>query len=140
MDGNGMIVSKSEMPRYLTGFSDGFHEAASDTTADKGRGNAGFRPHDLLEAALATCVNMSVRMFAEKRAMPLRAVKTKVRLDRSMPDEVVFQYHVDLEGELSITQKEELLRAAAACPVRRTLSKQIRFESNSEMPDVRIHP
>jgi putative redox protein len=135
-----MIVSTSEAPRYLTRFSDGSHEAASDTTEDKGGRNSGFRPHDLLEAALATCVNMTVRMFAESRAMPLRSVKTKVTLDRRMPDEVVFQYQVELEGDLSTGQKQELLRAAAACPVRRTLSKQIRFESSSELQDVRINP
>lgn len=140
VNGDGMIVSTSDTLRYLTRFSDGFHEAASDTTGDKGGGNAGFRPHDLLEAALATCVNMTIRMFAEKRAIPLHAVKTRVKLDRSMPDEAIFHYHVDLEGDLSAAQKEELLRAAASCPVRRTLSKQLRFESNSEMTDVRIHP
>ena len=134
-----MIVSTSETLPYLTRFSDGFHEAASDTTADKGGGNAGFRPHDLLEAALATCVNMTVRMCAERQAMPLRAVETTVRLDRSRRDEALFQYHVELEGDLSTAQKEELLRAAASCPVRRTLSNQIRFESSSEMTDVRIH-
>lgn len=50
-----MIETESRSEPYATRFSDGVQEALADTTADKGGGGAGFRPHDLLEAALATC-------------------------------------------------------------------------------------
>ncbi len=132
-----MIVSTSETPRYKTTFSDGVHEAVADTTMDKGGGNSGFRPHDLLAAALATCVNMTIRMYADARAIPLESVRTKVSLDRSDPQAAVFRYEVDFEGNLSELEKDKLLRAAAACPVRRTLSKEIRFEFNFEAVQVR---
>ena len=42
--------------------------ASSDNTPDKGGKGAGFRPHELLEAALACCMNMSVRMYAESHS------------------------------------------------------------------------
>lgn len=129
-----MIICKSESPRYCTRFSDGAHEGLSDTTADKGGNHCGFRPHDLLEAALANCVNMTVRMYADHHGIPLVGVTTRVKLDRSLPDEVVFQYEVELEGELTSEQKQSLFHAAQACPVRRTLSKKIRFESGSGKP------
>ncbi len=132
-----MIVSTSDAPPYKTMFSDGVHEAMSDTTADKGGGNSGFRPHDLLEAALATCVNMTVRMYADSRSMALAGVRTKVSLDRSDPQAAVFRYEIELDGKLTESERENLLRAAAACPVRRTLSKEIRFESNFETAQVR---
>lgn len=126
-----MIRAKSESTRYQTRFSDGEHEAISDTTADKGGAHSGFRPHDLLEAALATCVNMTVRMYADNHGIPLRGVTTSVSLDRTRPDEVVFRYEVEMDGELTAEQKASLLRAASACPVRRTLSKRIGFECGS---------
>lgn len=126
-----MIVSTSEAPPYKTIFSDGVHQGISDTTPDKGGGNAGFRPHDLLEAALATCVNMTVRMYADSRSIALAGVRTKVNLDRSDPQAAVFRYEVELDGDLTESDRENLLRAAAACPVRRTLSRAIRFESNT---------
>jgi len=129
-----MVRATSESTRYRTRFSDGPHEGIADTTADKGGQHSGFRPHDLLEAALAACVNMTVRMYADHHAIPLRGVTTKVSLDRSHPDEVVFRYDVDLDGELPQEQKDKLLLAAKACPVRRTLSKQIRFEPGSGEP------
>jgi putative redox protein len=126
-----MICATSESTPYQTRFSDGEHQGISDTTADKGGQHSGFRPHDLLEAALATCVNMTVRMYADNHAIPLRSVTTKVSIDRTLPDEAVFRYEVDLDGELTPVQKDKLLRAANACPVRRTLSKGIRFEPGS---------
>jgi putative redox protein len=124
-----MIYSTSELVRYQTRFSDGAHHRISDTTADKGGSHSGFRPHDLLEAALASCVNMAVRMCADNHAIPLRSVTTRVSLDRSDADDVVFRYEVELDGELTQEQKDKLSHAANACPVRRTLSKRIRFES-----------
>lgn len=126
-----MIRATGESTRYHTRFSDGEHEGIADTTADKGGQHAGFRPHDLLEAALAACVSMTVRMYADHHAIPLRGVTTKVNLDRSHPDEAVFCYDVDLDGELTPEQQDKLLHAAKACPVRRTLSKRIRFESGA---------
>jgi len=131
-----MICATSELTPYQTRFSDGEHQGISDTTADKGGQHSGFRPHDLLEAALATCVNMTVRMYADNQAIPLRSVTTKVSIDRSLPDEAVFRYEVDLDGELTPVQKDKLLHAANACPVRRTLSKGIRFEPGSRASSI----
>jgi uncharacterized OsmC-like protein len=70
-------------------------------------------------------------MYADNHGIPLRGVTTKVSMDRTYPDEVVFRYEVKLEGELTAEQQDRLLHAANACPVRRTLSKKIRFESGS---------
>ena len=123
-----MICAKSQLARYQTRFSDGEHEGVADTTADKGGEHSGFRPHDLLEAALAACVNMSVRMYADHHGIPLRGVTTKVSLDRTHPDEVVFRYDLEVDGELTEEQRNRLLQASRACPVRKTLSKRIRFE------------
>lgn len=129
-----MIRATSDLARYVTRFSDGKHEGISDVTTDKGGAHSGFRPHDLLEAALASCVNMAVRMYADHHAIPLKGVTTKVSLERSHPEEVVFRYEVALEGELTPEQKSKLIHAAGACPVRQTLSKRISFECGS-VPD-----
>ena len=126
-----MICAKSQLARYQTRFSDGEHEGIADTTADKGGAHFGFRPHDLLEAALAACVNMSVRIYADHHGIPLRGVTAKVSLDRTDPDEVVFCYDLELDGELTEEQRDRLLQASRACPVRKKLSKRIRFEQGA---------
>jgi putative redox protein len=122
-----MIRTVSEQPPYKTRFTNGMDISFSDTTADKGGHGMGFRPHELLEAALASCLNMTLRMFAQEHSIPLSLVSTTVTLDRSRPDEVCFEYSVELSGDLSDAARQRLLEAARVCPVRRTLSKRLTF-------------
>lgn len=124
-----MITTSSEATPYRTKFSNGVHAAIADVAAKDGGGSFGFGPHDLLEAALATCVNITVRMYADHHSIPLRGVITKVGITRPQPDEVLFYYEVAFDGDLTAEQKERLTYAAHACPVHKTLSQKIRFES-----------
>jgi putative redox protein len=123
-----MITATNDTPRYLTRFSDGPHQGKADTTPDQGGQNAGFRPHALLEAALASCVNMTVQIYAEHHGLALSNVTTRVELDRRDPRETVFRYEIEVHGKLTPEETERLKRAGNACAVRRTLSKAIRFE------------
>ena len=120
-----MITASSTPTRFKTHFTNEVHQGISDTTADKGGGNSGFRPHDLLEAALASCMTMWLVMQADKHGFALGKATTRVSLDRSSEKTVVFRYAIELEGNLSATEKETLLQAASTCPVHRTLSKNI---------------
>jgi putative redox protein len=122
-----MIVAGSKAPAYCTPFSDGEHTGLADTTREKGGSGAGFWPHTLLEAALATCINITVRKYADKHAIPLLAASTRVKLDRSRADEATFQYEVELQGNLTASQREALLKVAGDCPVKATLLKKISF-------------
>ena len=122
-----MIRADSQPIKYQTEFTNGEHVAASDTTADKGGANRGFRPHELLEAALATCMNMTVRMAADKHGIPLSSVSVIVSLNRKEPKEPVFEYSVQFGGALSEAQQSQLRAAAEGCPVRNTLSQPLQF-------------
>jgi putative redox protein len=122
-----MISTINEAPPYRVQFSNGKHSALADTTQDKGGGGSGFRPHELLEAALATCMNMTATMYAAKHTIPLTQVVTKVTLDRSGSGQVFFSYSVELSGELTVQQREAIMSAMRVCPVRKTLSRGVRF-------------
>jgi putative redox protein len=122
-----MITTTSSTPPYQVLFSDGIHSSISDTTAEKGGSGSGFRPHDLLEAAVGSCMNMWLQMYAEQHNLPLQTVKTRVSINRADPDKVVFEYEIDFIGDLTEEQHDKLLKVAATCPVRRTLSKEIYF-------------
>jgi putative redox protein len=124
-----MIKTNSDDIRYRVRFTNGAHTAASDTTQDKGGSGSGFRPHELLEAALASCINMRLCMVADRHALPLAGVTTRVMLDRTDPEEGVFEYEIVLRGPLSQEDRDRLLEAAKKCPVRQTLSKRIGFRA-----------
>jgi putative redox protein len=81
----------------------------SDTTRDKGGSESGFRPHALLEAALASCMNMTLCMYTDQQGLALSDVTTRVKLDRSQSEETVFEYEVELQRELSEQDRARLL-------------------------------
>lgn len=131
-----MIEAESESAPFAVRFSNGTESGRADATLDKGGAGEGFRPHELLEAALASCINMSLRMYARRHSLPLVRVVTQVSLDRSGEHEAVFRYALELEGALSDAQRRQLEQVAEACPVRATLARGIAFQlSTREKPN-----
>jgi putative redox protein len=98
----------------------------SDTSPPAGKG-AGFRLHELFEAALASCTATTLRMFADAQGLALAAVTVSVEVDRSHGLETVLSTTIEFEGALSESERRLLLKAARSCPVRKTLSKRLRF-------------
>lgn len=127
-----MIVCENEATRFKTRFTDGVHTAHADAAPDKGGAGSGFNPHDLLEAALGTCIAITLEMYAVHHAIPLNGVKVTVELDRKDPAEPVFAYAIELKGDLDPGQRDRLLRAAKACPVHKTLSRPLAFRDRTE--------
>lgn len=123
-----MIKTKNGAVPYQTEFTNGTMVSYSDNRAEKGGQGNGFRPHELLEAALANCINMSICMYADHHELALESVSTTVCLNRDDPERVYFEYHIDLAGKLSDEQREKILAMAKNCPVRKTLSKDICFK------------
>ena len=68
-------------------------------------------------------------MYADNHGIPLAGVTTRVKLDRNATEQAIFRYEVEFAGDLKVEHTEKLLQAANACPVRRTLSRTIVFES-----------
>ena len=127
-----MITTTSENSPYQVRFSNGTHWGVSDTTPDKGGGSSGFRPHELLEAALGSCLNMHVRMYADNHGISIGKVTTKVTLDRSNPDKAIFSCSIGFSEDLSRDQVAKLMQVSAACPVHNTLSREIVIRESAE--------
>jgi putative redox protein len=120
-----MIQSFNLEVPYQVSFTNGSHSGVADVPCEKGGAGRGFGPHELLEAALASCLTMTAQMYAAKHGFPLAGVSSDVRLDRSVPGEVTVQYALTFDGPLSEDQVEQLRTAARECPVGRTLSGKI---------------
>lgn len=123
-----MIIAKSNPTPFKTEFTNNTVHSYSDNTPKKGGSGDGFRPHELLEAALACCINMSARMYAKKNSISLDNVKIVVAIDRSISGKVCFEYEVKLGGNLSKQQKSEILEVIKSCPVHKTLSSELSFK------------
>jgi uncharacterized OsmC-like protein len=123
-----MITTKSLPDKYKTSFSDGTYEAVTDAPTSMGGKGEGFKPPVLLEASLATCINTVIRVAADARNIPLEGVEVSVTMKESN-EETVFEYTVELAGDLTAEQRESVLRAIPGCPVKKALSKPIVFKA-----------
>ena len=123
-----MITTQSKETRYRVQFTDGRQQADADVLPIKGGRGAGFGPHELLEASLACCINMWIRMQADQIGIAVGSIAVAVSLKRDHSQEAIFEYTVKLEGDLSEDQRAMLMQAADNCPVRRTLLKKLSFQ------------
>ncbi|MBF6061204.1 OsmC family protein [Nocardia terpenica] len=104
----------------------GENEGAADTEKNGVGGSAGMRPHELLEAALASCMTISARMALVEAGAPEAEVRVRVELDRADVT-TTFRYVLDLDPEYE-RHRAAVMERVERSPVRTTLSKQLAFE------------
>jgi|BarGraIncu00222A_1022003.scaffolds.fasta_scaffold134873_2 putative redox protein len=98
----------------------GRHLITTDEPTALGGTDAGPAPHELLGAALASCVSTMIVMYARARDWDLDDVYVDVAYDTDATPRRV-QVDVHLPSGLTSDQVMRLRRVAANCPVRRAL-------------------
>jgi putative redox protein len=116
----------------------------TDEPSGVGGDDAGPDPYTLLLAALGSCISMTVKMYARRKAWPLERVVVRLRQQRIHAKDCAecdqttegfvhrIERAVTVEGDLSDEQRARLLEIAHKCPVHKTLiSEIIVAESNN---------
>ncbi|MCO5997661.1 OsmC family protein [Actinoallomurus rhizosphaericola] len=121
------MVEAAALPTpWQVRFQAGDHESIADTLKAGIGGSAGMRPHELLEAALATCMTISARMALADLGVTDAEVGVRVHLERE-ESTTRFRYELLLAPELE-AHRPMLIEHIACSPVRSTLSKPLVFE------------
>jgi putative redox protein len=128
-----MVISKSGNTAYLTEIWNGTESISSDVAEEKGGSGKYFRPHDLLEAAYASCLNITTRMVLDSLTLPYEEVTVKVELDRRDDTKTIFTYHIDIVGTVDEETKQKVLKLVMNCPVKKTLLKQVEFRNETRL-------
>lgn len=123
-----MVISNSKEENYCTEISNENTFIFSDVAEEKGGKGEYLRPHDLLCAGFASCMNITTRMILERKNIKYEKIIVRVDLDRSDENKTKFIYDVDIIGDISDEDKQLVINMLRNCPVRKTLSKQIEFE------------
>lgn len=126
-----VIVAENGQGRYQQEVRVGQHRLLADEPLSVGGGDAGPAPFDFLMAGLGACTSMTLRMYAERKELPLTGIKVtlsheKIEVDGKPRDRI--KREITLEGELSDTQRQRLLEIAGKCPVHRALSQSMLLE------------
>jgi len=106
---------------------DGKHRLITDEPVEVGGEGSAPAPHELLPAALASCVSTTLVMYARRKGWDLGEVRVDVSYDhRATPRRA--DVRISLAADLSTEQLEVLDKVAAACPVRRSIETEFEFD------------
>lgn len=128
-----LTVSENGAGRYQQTVRSGRHELKADEPVAAGGEDAGLAPYDFLLAALGACTSMTLRMYAERKGLPLTRVQVDLRHEKirtaDQPPVDHIERMITLEGDLTPEQRQRMLEIANKCPVYRTLTSNIQIES-----------
>ena len=90
--------------RYQQEVIAGQHRLLADEPVSVGGADAGPAPFDFVMAGLGACTSMTLRMYAERKGLPLTAISVnlshdKVKVDGVHRDRIVRR--ITLEGDLT---------------------------------------
>lgn len=100
------------------------HELFADVDTGLGGEDSAPDPHGLLDSSLAACTAITLSMFAKRRNIPLASVNIDVKRDdsREKAGEYNLNMKIELEGELSDEQRQQLMGIVEKCPIHKLLS------------------
>jgi uncharacterized OsmC-like protein/alpha-beta hydrolase superfamily lysophospholipase len=107
----------------------GKHQLFADEPAEFGGLDSGPSPFQLLAAALASCMTMTVRLYADRKGWAVKRIRAGVG-HRREPDQTPrdrFDVRLSFDGDLDADQRERMVEIAGKCPVHRVVTEGARF-------------
>jgi uncharacterized OsmC-like protein/fermentation-respiration switch protein FrsA (DUF1100 family) len=131
-----VVVRETRQGRFQQEITAGPHRFLADEPRDMGGLDSGPGPYDLLVASLGACTAMTLRLYAERKALPLDLVTVELshakihaqdcadcETKEGMIDRI--ERAITLAGNLDAMQRQRLMEIADKCPVHRTLTSEI---------------
>jgi uncharacterized OsmC-like protein/alpha/beta superfamily hydrolase len=138
-----VVVRETRQGTFQQEIITGAHRFLADEPVAAGGLDSGPGPYDLLLAALGACTSMTLRLYADRKRLPLSRTRVRLRHSRiyaadcaaceteeGMLDRI--DRIINLEGELDAEQRKRLLEIADKCPVHRTLTSEIDIRTSEE--------
>jgi uncharacterized OsmC-like protein/alpha-beta hydrolase superfamily lysophospholipase len=132
-DAGVVIVRETRQGRFQQEIKARAHRFLADEPVDAGGADSGPNPYDFLLAALGACTAMTLRLYAERKALRLDRVAVRLRhakvhaadcesCERKDAKVERIERGIVLEGELDAHERARLLEIADKCPIHRTLT------------------
>jgi putative redox protein len=118
---------------YRTVVRAGPHLVVADEPTAAGGSDTGATPMELVGAALAGCISITLRMVAQRKGWPLEGIEAEVAVSKEQVEggrpRDRFDVQVRLLGPLDEKMRAELARIASRCPVHRVLAHDTPVET-----------
>ena len=133
-----VVVRETRNSKFQQIISTGPHRLLADEPVAAGGEDSGPGPYDFLLASLGACTSMTMRMYADRKSLPLERVTVTLKHQKihaedcaecetkaGMLDQI--DRVIAMEGALDAEQRSKLMEIADKCPVHRTLTSEIRI-------------
>ena len=131
-----VVVRETRDSRFQNTVTVGPHHLLADEPAAVGGADSGPGPYDYVLAGLGACTSMTMRMYAERKSLPLDRVTVTLSHSKIHAEDCAqcetrvgmldqFDRVISMEGALDAEQRKKLMEIADKCPVHRTLTSEI---------------
>jgi putative redox protein len=114
------VIREAGSSKFCNAVETEGHSFVMDEPEFMGGTDLGPAPFGLVASALGACTNMTLRMYAGMKKLPLDEVDTEITHTPSK-DGHHFQRIIKLTGNLTEEQRQRLLEIANKCPVHKLL-------------------
>lgn len=112
---------------YLVENSTREHTWFSDEPADAGGTDKAAKPTEYLLSALASCMIITVKMYANRKEWKLDDIIVSLKiLDKG--EKVLIEKRIRFQGVLDEKQQKRLLDISGRCPVAKMLANSVDFK------------
>ncbi len=134
------IIARTGKTGFRTEIIANGHDLVADEPISVGGANSGPTPYDLLVSALGACTGMTIRMYADRKKLPLDSIVVRLRHEKIHVQDCqdcedstrkidFIEREIELKGDLDQPTRQSILEIANRCPVHKTLESRSRIAS-----------
>jgi len=136
-----VVVQETGEGKFANAISvSGVHALRADEPVTYGGNDSGPTPYDYLLAALGSCKAMTMRMYSERKGIPLERATVSLshskihaedcaecETEKGKVDDI--QIEIDIAGDMDEATRRRIAEIADMCPVHKTLHSEVHIES-----------
>src|SRR5438132_3294945 len=137
-----VVVRETRNSKFQQTVSIGPHRMLADEPVAAGGEDSGPGPYDFVLAGLGACTSMTMRLYADRKSLPLERVTVTLKHSKihaedcaecetkaGMLDQI--ERVIAMEGNLDTEQRKKLMEIADKCPVHRTLTSEVHIVTHA---------
>jgi putative redox protein len=137
-----VMVRETRNGKFQQTVSIGPHQMLADEPVAAGGEDSGPGPYDFVLAGLGACTSMTMRLYADRKSLPLERVTVTLKHSKIHAEDCAecetkagmldrIERVIAMEGALDAEQRRKLMEIADKCPVHRTLTSEVHIVTSA---------